>query len=508
SPRFNPNDSRHMDPDALTNLAVSDIYEPGSTFKLVTYSAAIDAAGVQPTDIVDCQGGAMTMYGRTLHDDKSDRFGRVTVQYALEHSSDVGAAKMALKVGPDKFYQYMKAFGFGDRSGIELPSETRGLLRSPHSWDATSILSLAIGQEVGVTPVQLAAMVSTIANGGEYMPPHILLQSTDEQKGVTYPDGGLRPEAFHPENELPSPLPDGSRRVISEMTAAKMREMMEGIVTEGTGTEAALNGYSAGGKTGTAQKIDVVTHTYSKTKYVASFAGMAPVSNPAITVAVVIDSPTVGSYYGAEVSAPVFQQVAQQVLEYLGVPHDQPVKTQKQLLAATTTAPKDGFDDAPPEETGDLNAMFAQANELPADDPLRIAMSAGQPAPAAVQPVAPTPAPAASTAPEKKSTGIAALLPAKMVAAFKAKDAAPETPAPTPAAAVVTPPSSNAVVMNAGRPVAVPSFAGESLRQVVESANGAGLRVQTVGSGLARDQAPAAGTTVPAGTEVVVRFTR
>ncbi|HXB61478.1 MAG TPA: penicillin-binding protein 2, partial [Acidobacteriaceae bacterium] len=396
SPRFNPNDSRHMDPDALTDLAVSDVYEPGSTFKLVTYAAALDAAGVEPTDMVNCENGAMTMYGRTLHDDKGDHFSNVTVQYALEQSSDVGAAKMALKVGQERFYQYIKGFGFGSRTGIELPSETRGLLRPPRNWDATSILSLAIGQEIGVTPVQLAAMVSTIANGGTYIPPHILLQSTDEQKGVQYPDGGLQPAAFHPENELPTHLPEGSRRVISEMTAAKMRKMMEGIVLEGTGKGAALNGYSAGGKTGTAQKIDVVTHTYSKSLHVASFAGMAPVSDPAITVAVVIDSPTVGSYYGAQVSAPVFQAVAQQVLEYLGVPHDQPVRTQKQMLAATATAAKDGFGDGSSEETGDLNAMFAQANELPADDPLRVAMSAGQPAPvqANVQPGAP-PAPPA-----------------------------------------------------------------------------------------------------------------
>src|SRR5205085_7916321 len=136
-----------------------------------------------PEDKVDCQGGSMTMYGRTLHDDKSDHFGVVTVRYALEHSSDVGAAKMALKLGPQKFYSYMRSFGFGDRSGIELPSETRGLLRPPKKWGSTSMLSLAIGQEVGVTPVQLVTMVSTMANGGVYLPPHILLQSTDDLKG-------------------------------------------------------------------------------------------------------------------------------------------------------------------------------------------------------------------------------------------------------------------------------------------------------------------------------------
>ena len=179
-----------MDAEVLQNLAVSDVYEPGSTFKLVTYSAALDSAGVQPDDIVDCQGGAMTMYGRTLHDDKSDHFGRVTVKFALEHSSDVGAAKMALKVGPDKFYQYMRGFGFGERSGIELPSETRGLLRAPKKWGSTSILSLSIGQEVGVTPVQLVSMISTIANGGVYMPPHVLLQSTDAMKGRSAAEAG------------------------------------------------------------------------------------------------------------------------------------------------------------------------------------------------------------------------------------------------------------------------------------------------------------------------------
>ncbi len=231
SPRFNPNDQKHMDASVLQNLAVSDVYEPGSTFKLVTYSAALDGAGVQPTDMVDCQGGSMTMYGRTLHDDHSDHFGVVTVQYALEHSSDVGAAKMALKLGNQKFYDYMRGFGFGDRSGIELPSETRGLLRNPKKWGATSILSMAIGQEIGVTPVQLVTMVSAIANGGVYMPPHVLLQSTDQMKG----DPRLQPAAFRPANQLPDQLPDGAHRVIKEMTSAKMRMMMQGIVTEGTG---------------------------------------------------------------------------------------------------------------------------------------------------------------------------------------------------------------------------------------------------------------------------------
>jgi cell division protein FtsI (penicillin-binding protein 3) len=506
SPRFNPNDSKHMDASVLKNLAVSDVYEPGSTFKLVTYSAALDGAGVQPTDIVDCQGGALTMYGRTLHDDRSDgHLGQVTVQYALERSSDVGAAKMALKLGNQKFYDYMRAFGFGNRSGIELPSETRGLLRNPKKWGATSILSMAIGQEIGVTPVQLVTMVSTIANGGVYMPPHVLLQSTDQMKG----DARLQPAGFRPSNQLPATLPDGAHRVISEMTSAKMRMMMQGIVVEGTGKEAALNGYSSAGKTGTAQKIDVLTHTYSHTKLVASFAGFAPVSSPAISIAVVIDTPTVGaSKYGGAVSAPVFANVAQQVLEYLGVPHDQPLKTKKELLVAQ----KDVVDDAPADSTADLNAMFDDVNSLPADDPLRMPANAA----AAMAEAKETPIVATGSKAAEKAQGVLNLLPAKVVDAFQASggagsaipngdDASGPLSASKPAPMVK---EKGAVVVNAGLRVPVPSFEGAALRSVVERADSVGLRVQAVGSGLAREQIPAAGTMVPAGTEVVVRFAR
>src|ERR1700744_1037893 len=156
-------------------------------------------------------------------------------------------------------------------------------------------------------------------------------------------------------------MPGGAPRVISEMTSAKMRSMMQGTVLEGTGRMAALNGYSAGGKTGTAQKVDPVTHTYSHTKLVASFAGFAPVSNPAISIAVVIDTPTVGSRYGAETSAPVFSQVAQEVLEYLGVPHDQPLKTKKEIQQQIATQ-KDVLADGPSESGADINALYSEIN--------------------------------------------------------------------------------------------------------------------------------------------------
>jgi cell division protein FtsI (penicillin-binding protein 3) len=499
SPRFNPNDSRHMESGSLTDLAVSDVYEPGSTFKLVTYSAALDAAGVQPDDIVDCQGGTLTMFGRTLHDDRSDgHLGRITVQKALEESSDVGAAKMALKLGPDRFYKYMKAYGFGDRSGIELPSETRGLLQPPRKWGSTSILSMAIGQEVAVTPVQLVTMVSTIANGGVYMPPHILLASTDAMKG----DPRLKPIAFRPENELPDKLPDGAHRVISEMTSAKMRKMMQGIVMEGTGKPAQLNGYSSAGKTGTAQKIDVATHTYSHTKLVASFAGFAPVSDPAISVTVVIDTPTVGSRYGTAVSAPVFAEVAQEVLEYLGVPHDQPLKTSTLIASG-----KDESDDSPAESTADLTAMFDDVNSLPADDPLRAPAAAAAAGASSEKPVV-------ADAPKvaKKTSPMLNLLPAKVLTAFRASEETGSVGSGVKAEAALpaskAAPAKRSMVVDAGARVPVPSFDGAGLRTVVERADAAGLRVQAVGSGLAREQVPLAGTMVPVGTEVVVKFTR
>jgi len=288
-PTFNPNEAGKTTPALLKNHAVSDVYEPGSVFKLVTYSAALEQHVTTPDDKIDCQGGQISLPGRIIHDDKGDHYGVITVHEALEHSSDVAAVKLAQKIGQEKFFEYIRSFGFGSRSGLELPGETRGLLQPLKRWGATSYASISIGQEVGVTPVQLVSMVSTIANGGTYLPPHVLMQAP---VGVgSHPDASLQPSPFKPGGELPNPLPQGAHRVLSEMTAAQMRKMMEGVVLYGTGKPAQLNGYSSGGKTGTAQKIDPATHTYSKSMHIASFAGIAPVNNPVISVAVVIDNP-------------------------------------------------------------------------------------------------------------------------------------------------------------------------------------------------------------------------
>jgi cell division protein FtsI (penicillin-binding protein 3) len=340
-------------------------------------------------------------------------------------------------------------------------------------------------------------MVSTIANGGVYLPPHILMERSG---GIA---GKLRPVAFHPQAELPDPMPAGAHRVISTMTAAQMRKMMDGVVLFGTAKNIArLNGYTSGGKTGTAQKIDVLTHRYSKTKYIASFVGIAPLNNPAISVAVIIDSPE-GNHYGNVNAAPVFREVAQEVLEYLGVPHDTNLTPQTDLAKGP---PQPELDEAPPEPTGNLDALFAEVNNLPQDDPLRSNGNGQQPVPSAAnelasggeQQVAAAPPPRALTAP--------AILPAPVIPVHpvetKEETSAFEEAAHEPHV------GGHGVVVNAANRVGVPSFLGEPLRVAVESAGTAGLALQIVGSGIAREQVPAPGSMVPPGTEIVVRFTR
>jgi cell division protein FtsI (penicillin-binding protein 3) len=504
-PTFNPNDVRDTPRELLRDHAVSDVYEPGSTFKLVAYSAALEEKVTTPEQKIDCEGGKINVAGRIVHDDRDavifeSRYNNViSVNQALWESSDVAAIKLAERMGKDTFYNYIHSYGFGQRSGLEVPGETRGLLKPPQRWQPTTIGSIPMGQEIGVTPIQLVTMASTIANGGVYLPPHLILRSTDLARG----DPQLQPAAFHPEGELPDPLPQGAHRVISTLTAAEMRKMLEGVVLYGTAKgNANLNGYSAGGKTGTAQKIDVRTHTYSKTKYVASFVGFAPVNNPAITIAVVIDSPSVGSHFGTTVSAPVFQELAQQVLEYLGVPHDEPLKA----LPAVGKA-GDGTRDDISEPIGDLTSLFAEVNNLPPDDPLRNPApndgavpkrtDEGQQAAAAGTPAGENGLAAASTGGRAAPT-VTSLAHADAGAQTLSMVKVPTMPPPAPAR----------VVANVQARVPVPSFLGATVRRVAEQAASAALGVQMIGSGIARQQAPAPGTLVPPGTEVVVRFRR
>src|ERR1051325_4892346 len=305
APTFDPNDARSAPAEARANQALQNIYEPGSTFKIVAYSAAIEKGLVKPEDHIDCQMGAITVAGRVVHDHKA--FGSLTIAEALAKSSNVAAIKLGLRVGDDAMYDLMKRFGFGSRTGVELPGETAGLLRAVERWQPSSMGSLAIGQEVGVTPLQMAAAFGTLANDGIRIQPHLVREIRDA-------DGALVFQA-NPEQH----------RVVSTETARTLRGMLEGVTLNGTAKQAKLNGYTAAGKTGTAQKIDPATKAYSKTKFIGSFVGFAPVENPAVVIIVVIDEP-VGAYHGGDVAAPVFREIAEQVLPALSIAPDTDLK--------------------------------------------------------------------------------------------------------------------------------------------------------------------------------------
>ena len=308
APTFDPNQVAASSADARSNWALQNIYEPGSTFKVVAFSAALEKKLARVDERIDCQMGAITVAGRLVHDHKP--FGVLTLSEALEKSSNVAAIKLGLRVGDEGMYDYITRFGFGSKTGIELPGETAGLVRNVKRWQPSSIGSIAIGQEVGVTPVQMVAAFGALANDGLRVAPHIIREVRNEAGAVVY-----------------QPQPE-QRRVISADTAISLRGMLEGVTLHGTAKKAQLDGYSAAGKTGTAQKIDPKTRAYSKTKFVGSFVGFAPVSNPQVVIIVVIDEPA-GAYHGGDVAAPVFREVAEQILPILGVEPDIETKTQE-----------------------------------------------------------------------------------------------------------------------------------------------------------------------------------
>jgi len=299
-PVFNPNSPAQAPADARMNRAIGALYEPGSTFKIITLAAALEEGITRPDEVIDCQMGAINVAGRRIRDHKP--FGLLSVAEVLSKSSDVGAIKIGLRLGAPKLYNYIRAFGFGSATGIDLHGENRGLLRRVENWTPSSIGSISMGQELGVTPVQLVSAVSAIANGGLLYRPRVVRELRRGEQVA-------RPSLAAP------------RRVVRPETAATLRRMLEGVILDGTGKLARLDGYTAAGKTGTAQKIDPSTGRYSPTQLIASFVGFAPLNTPAVTILVSLDSP-VGRHYGGEVAAPAFKRVAEQVLAYLDVPHD------------------------------------------------------------------------------------------------------------------------------------------------------------------------------------------
>jgi len=319
APTFDPNKVAEAKPETRSNWALQNIYEPGSTFKIVAYSAAIEKKLVKPEDHIDCQMGAITVAGRLVHDHHP--YGLLTISEALAKSSNVAAIKLGLRVGDETMYDYITRFGFGSKTGIELPGETSGIVRKVERWQPSSIGSIAMGQEVGVTPVQMVAAFGALANDGVRIAPHLIREVRGADGTVVY---RAAPE---------------QRRVVSAETAIALRGMLEGVTLNGTAKKAQLDGYSAAGKTGTAQKIDPKTKAYSHTKFVGSFVGFAPVSNPQVAIIVVMDEPA-GAYHGGDVAAPVFREVAEQILPSLGVEPDIETKSVPDLIAQVNENPE------------------------------------------------------------------------------------------------------------------------------------------------------------------------
>jgi len=462
-PTFNPNNSRGLDLKSLKNRAVSDIYEPGSTFKMVTIAAALEEKITNPNEVFDCQMGSIIVGGVRIHDWKP--YSLLTVSEILERSSDVGAIKIAMRLGEDRMYKYIRGFGFGSQTGIELSGETRGITKPVSRWSKMSIGAISMGQEIGVSPLQLVSMTSSIANDGIWTPPRIVAGSTPVWQGPTGPPQTV---VFRPGQQ---------HRVISSFAAAQMKRMLEGVVLQGTGKKAILDGYTSAGKTGTAQKINPVTHRYDRVQHIASFSGFAPVNNPAITVTVILDSP-VGAHHGGDVAAPIFNRIAQQVLEYLDVPHDIEVRNPQRMLLRAKAKPEEEMEGSPDhvgEEVAD--------NDNQQDEGATVAFA--------------TPSYGVIPAAYSSATTVAMQPSATNDADSSRADASP--------AAL---PKTGTVVLDVDSTRTVPSFVGKPVRTVIEESEKAGLEVDIFGSGVARQQNPPPGARLPIGGHVTVQFAR
>jgi len=300
SPSFNPNQFIQYPSRNLRNRAISDVFEPGSLFKAFLVAAALDEKAAQPSHSFYCENGSYKVYDRTIHDHA--RYGWLTLQQIIKVSSNIGASKVGEKIGRERFYRYICAFGFGEKTGIGLSGEGKGIVHHPRYWAPVSLDTISFGQGISVTGIQLAAALSAIANGGLLMKPYVVERITHEKGEIV--------QSFQPEVV---------RRVISEETAKTMTALLKTTTEKGgTGEEAVPAGYEVAGKTGTAQKADPLLGGYSKDRFTSGFMGFAPADNPRVVLLVVIDEPR-GSIYGGVVAAPIFKAVMEKTLPYLNV---------------------------------------------------------------------------------------------------------------------------------------------------------------------------------------------
>jgi cell division protein FtsI (penicillin-binding protein 3)/stage V sporulation protein D (sporulation-specific penicillin-binding protein) len=323
-PAFDLNERSEAKPEQMKNRAIIDMMEPGSTFKIVTAAAALNEHKVRPDTTIFCENGIWNFGGRPLHDHKA--YSDLSVQDILVKSSNIGAAKLALSIGEQKFYEYIRRFGFGDRTGVELPGEIPGVIRPPQTWSKISITRIPMGHEVGVTPLQMTIAMATIANGGKLITPRIV-------KSITTEDG----------KTITTFSPTVLRQVISPETAAQVGNALRGVVSDrGTAAAAAVPGFTISGKTGTAQKVDP-KGGYEQGKYVVSFSGYLPSDHPEFVGLVVLDDAKTATpelNYGGLVAGPIFARIAEKAARYLDLqPHEDLGKTSGNGRVALTNAP-------------------------------------------------------------------------------------------------------------------------------------------------------------------------
>jgi cell division protein FtsI (penicillin-binding protein 3)/stage V sporulation protein D (sporulation-specific penicillin-binding protein) len=300
-PHFDLNQRSEAKPEQMKNRAIIDMMEPGSTFKIVTAAAALNERKVRPETTLFCENGLWNYGGRPLHDHRG--YGDMSVHDILVKSSNIGAAKLAMTVGEQKFYEYIRRFGFGDRTGVELPGEIPGIIRPPQSWSKISITRIPMGHEVAVTPLQMTVAMATIANGGKLITPRIV-------KSITTEDG----------KTVSSFAPVVLRQVITPETATQISNALRAVVSDrGTAAAAAVPGFTICGKTGTAQKVDP-KGGYEHGKYLVSFSGYLPAENPEFVGLVVLDDAKTKNpelNYGGLVAAPIFARIAEKAARYL-----------------------------------------------------------------------------------------------------------------------------------------------------------------------------------------------
>jgi len=298
-PTFNPNRITDSDLINMKNSAISDIFEPGSVFKVITASALLDQGLVSLEDKIYCENGSYKIGRRVIHDYHA--YGDLDFKSVIVHSSNIGVAKSVMKIGKYEFYEYLKLFGVGDNTEIDLPGESKGILREPGKWSDYSQVSIAMGQEVAVNCLHLGKIMSIIANGGYSVHPHIVKEIRDEN--------GFKIKSIDPRR---------GEKILSSEVAEKMRLLLREVVESGTGRNAKSSLYSIGGKTGTAQKANLEDGGYYKDKYVATFMGFLPVEKPRIVIVVTVDEPQ-PVHFGGVVSAPAFKNIAEKVMLYLTV---------------------------------------------------------------------------------------------------------------------------------------------------------------------------------------------